>query len=210
MTLDQLLLDAGAHVDRLIDRHEETPVAASDGSRRRWRSVSVLAIGIAAASLIALFALDSGHRNEQQPGDPTPTTTLTASPFDDGAAIIVYLRPGSSPDQVQLVANVISEQPLIDSKRTRYFDATQAVAEVLRVDADDPRATGDQVPLIFKLYASSTATAAELRDLAIQLKALPNTLQVTLPDDDGSEQVPISSAVSTQQPTPTLAPPPTS
>lgn len=172
MTLDELLREAGDHVDRLIDARR--PETARPSHARRWMAVAAALVVLAGVAALLV------HRAGSTPAAPAPTPT-TAAPtlFDDGTDLVVFVHAGSSPDQLTFVGDALQESAGVAT--FSYLDPAASLAEAQRVLANDPAAlqafTVDNIGSMFKVSAPSLS-GAELQQLADALKALPNVTDV--------------------------------
>lgn len=172
MTLDELLREAGDHVDRLIDARR--PEAARPSHARRWMAAAAALVVLAGVAALLV------HRAGSTPAARGATPT-TAAPtlFDDGTDLVVFLRSGASPDQVQLIGDALQETAGVAV--IEYLDPAASLAEARRVLANDPAAlqvfTQENIGSMFKVSAPSLS-GDELQQLADAFKALPNVTDV--------------------------------
>jgi hypothetical protein len=148
----------------------------------------------------------------ERPDPPTggPETTANASdrlsPFDSGASMIVYVRPGADAEQVELVRGEIARKAPVGDGGLVYLDAAAALAEAQRVYADVPAMLGQldmsTVPTMFQLFP----TGALAPELAQMFASLPNVLAVSTPTSPGSDDIPLTFSTGDTGPTATLAP----
>ena len=154
------------------------------------------------------------------PNNPPPGASMVAacapSPFDAGAAIIIYVRPTATVEQVDLIRlsilrHDLATPQLIDGNRVEYLDATQSLAEARRVYANDAAMLAvlnpSTVPRMIKLFATSQATPEALQQLADQFTmTLPQVMAISTPATPNSNRIPLDLADHSDEPRPTLAP----
>lgn len=123
----------------------------------------------------------------------TETTVITtASLFDTGAAMIIWVAPGASADQLELIRGEILRSGVVDAGGLRYLDADASLAEAQRALADDGGVElldESNVPTMFQLFPADPGTF-DPEQWRESLLALPNVLRVDTPDDEQPNIVP--------------------
>ncbi len=144
------------------------------------------------------------ERPEAPSGGPKSTDSIARSPFDGGAAMIVYIRPGASAEQVELIRAAIVQDAPVGDDGLIYLDAAAALAEAQRVYADATlgELDGSMVPTMFQLFSTSELAP----ELARAFLALPKVIAVSTPASPGSNDIPLTLSPDDTGPTPTVAP----
>jgi hypothetical protein len=193
VTLDQLFVDAGDQIDRLIDDHlDAQPTGPTHAQRTPRRIGSFAAVALAVIAVVGLTALvvrrDPG--SPEQPSSPSLAQPAAPSLFDNGVAMIVFLRHGSTPEQADLVRQQLLRQgDVIDTSRVEYLDASQSLALARRVLANDPASLAQveaAMPTMFHLYANPQISQTQLAELGRQLLSMPNVIDVRVRDAGSS------------------------
>jgi len=139
-------------------------------------------------------ALGPTPRPDAPSGGPDTTGSATGSPFDNGAALIVYVKPGATAEQVDLIRNAILQASIVAETELRYLDVPASIVEAQRIYADDPAtwALFDEstIPTMFQFFPADRSTF-DSQEWRSELLALPNVFQVTAPTDDQSDRIPV-------------------
>ena len=150
-------------------------------------------------------SLGGTERPESPSGGPESTVGAAASPFDSGAAMIVYVRPGASAEQVELVRSALVQNAPVGDDGLVYLDAAAALAEAQRVYGDATLGELDpsMVPTMFQLFPTGELAP----ELAQEFMALPNVIAVSTPASPGSDDIPLTLPTTDDTgPMPTLVP----
>ena len=149
-------------------------------------------------------SLGGTERPEPPSGGPESTVGTAASPFDSGAAMIVYVRPGAIAEQVELVRSAIVQSAAVGAAGLVYLDAAAALAEAQRVYGDATLGELDpsMVPTMFQLFPTGELAP----ELAQEFMGLPNVIAVSTPASPGANDIPLTLPTDDTGPTPTLVP----
>jgi hypothetical protein len=205
MTLDQLFVEAGEHLDELIDaRRATSDVMPVSQRRRHWSGVRFAAAALAVAGLLALVMVVGRHdATPSSPPDtttPSPTDTLAhigpVSVFDTGADLAVFIKPGVAQAQLDLIqsetARVVSEIGTL--VRVEYLTPELAMTEARRVQGRDSPASAairlESTPTLLWMWVS-LKTGATLSAVQQTLMQLPNVLTVWTKDTGAVGQYPL-------------------
>lgn len=113
------------------------------------------------------------------PADPSGSPSV----FDTGANVIVFIHPGASPQQIELIQNGLSSavSSFGTLERIEYLDSQRAMAEARRVSGREPPGiaalpgiTPESTPTLFRIWVKQTADGPPLHSLALTLMQLPN------------------------------------
>ena len=153
-------------------------------------------------------ALGGTERPDPPQGGPE-TTAMTSdrlSPFDSGASMIVYVRPGANPAQIELIRSAIAENAPVGDDGLVYLDTVAALAEVQRILANEPSMleliNASNVPTMFLLFTNDELPP----ELAQTFMQLPNVVGVTTPGSLGADEIPLAPPTDVTAPTATVAP----
>jgi len=109
------------------------------------------------------------------------------SKWAGGVQMIVYVNPGSSADQVEVIRSKISElSNVVDVSKLQYFDYEQSLAEAQRLLAGDQGTLAQlkeaNLPTMFKI-APVDGKTDELVQFEQSFRGLPQVQQVVLARD---------------------------
>jgi hypothetical protein len=186
VTLDQLFIDAGEQIDRLIDDHLVTqPITPAHPQRARRRIGAIAAAVLVVISAVGLTAVLARR-------EPTsPAQSATPSLFDNGVGLIVFLRHGATNEWANLVRQeLLQHGDVLDTSRIEYLDAGRSLALARRVLANDPASLAQvepDMPTMFRLYAKPQVSQAQLAALGRQLMSMPNVIGASVSDPSSPE-----------------------
>jgi len=190
MTLDQLLVEAGEHLDDLIDaRRASTDLAPVRHPRGPRIAVRFAAAAVALAGVVGL-ALVVG-RHDATPSSPpessaptvvTPPHVGPVSVFDTGADLAIFIKPGAAQDQAFLIQEEAAHAVAAIGTLTKveYLPTDSAMAEARRVNGAGAASSGvrpESTPTLLRISATlkAGATFADVQPVLLQL---PNVLTV--------------------------------
>ena len=194
--------------DGTITQHSFTDTTATIGTATTTESLvsdETITVDSEVFSTDGYTALGGTERPDMSGPDGVPESTVTAaaSPFDSGASMIVYVRPGANPDQIELLRSEIERNAPLGDDGLVYLDTPAALAEVQRIFADRPADlalfNATNVPTMFLLFPTEELAP----ELAQAFRELPNVVDVATPTSLDTEEIPLTPPTDT---TPTIDP----
>jgi hypothetical protein len=203
MTLDQLFVEAGEHLDELIEaRHASNDGVAVRQPRGPRTSVRFAAAAVALAGLVGLALVVGRHDASPSASSDSSAPTVVGPPhvgpvsvFDTGADLAIFIKPGSQAEQVALIqdesARVVSAVGTLT--KVEYLPSDLAMAEARRVNGAGPTPSvilPESTPTLLRIWVT-VKPGATLADLPATLTQLPNVLTVWTRDTGAVGQYPL-------------------